>query len=647
MHIKFKLTLTCFLLTFLFSWLPSQAQDSQKAAETVVHLLSYVSMDYGEAIQDGKIIDDQEYAEQQEFSEQALKLVNESDFLNQKDKEKVISQIDNLRQLIDKKGTGDRISELAGQINSTIISATNIITAPKVWPTIENGASLFAQNCALCHGKTGRGDGLAGQGLEPSPSNFHEIALMENFSPYQAYNSIRLGVPGTAMQAYSELNEVEIWDLAFYVKSLRFKDASIDSLKLRNEFVKITDKVDLKTIATYTDNELRDTLSHYSDHPDLAVRAVRLLEPLSTEKLNSLPIAKKGLEAALDSYKEGDVSLAKTQAINAYLEGIEPVEARLRVNHLQFVTELEGKMFKVRQVIDKNGSVGELETRVEEAMEAIEEAEGLIKGHQLNYFLTFLIAATIMLREGLEAFLILAVVLALIRSTGARRALPWLHGGWITAVAFGVLGWFMSDYIIRFGGKNREIMEGLVSLFAVAVLVYMGFWLHNNSNGKKWASFIKEKVGGYLKENRMWGLAAFSFVIVFREAFEVILFLQAVNLEAENENKSAIGLGVLAAVVVIALIAYLILKYAKHIPLRQLFRFSSWIIVLLAVILMGKGVHSLQESGWVGVSSLSNSIHVEWLGIYPSLQAIGGQILLIAVLVIIYWYNQRRLAAHG
>src|SRR5699024_10284664 len=198
--------------------------------------------------------------------------------------------------------------------------------------------------------------------------------------------------------------------------------------------------------------------------------------------------------------------------------------------------------------------------------------------------------------------------------SNSRKALPWLHGGWITAVICGIAGWFLSDYIIQFGGKNREVMEGLVSLLAVLILIYVGFWLHNQTHAKKWTIFIKDKIGGYLNKDRMFGLAAFSFMVVFREAFEVILFLQAISLEAGDQNQSAIGLGVLAAVLIIAIIALAFLKYSKKIPVRQLFRYSSWIIVLLAIILIGKGFHALQESGWISVTNLSASLRAEWLG---------------------------------
>ncbi|HLS31658.1 MAG TPA: FTR1 family protein, partial [Flavobacteriaceae bacterium] len=307
----------------------------------------------------------------------------------------------------------------------------------------------------------------------------------------------------------------------------------------------------------------------------------------------------------------------------------------------KFVAEIEAQMFQVRQVLSKDKGIAVFETEMEKAFKLIEEAEGLLQDQQLNFWLTFLIAGSIFLREGLEAFLILAVILALIRSANAKQALPWLHGGWITAVIAGIAGWFASDYILQFGGKNREVMEGVISLVAVLVLVYVGFWLHSKSSAKQWTKFIKEKVEDLLKTEKMFGLAVFSFVIVFREAFEVILFLQAIKLEAGPENQTAIGFGVIAAVVVIALIAYLFLKYSKMISVRKLFRYSSWIILLLAIILTGKGIHSLQESGWIDVTGLPDIFRVDWLGIYPTLQTIAAQLILIGLFVVIYFVNKK------
>lgn len=619
------------------------AQEDKTLAETVVHLLSYVSMDYPEAVQDGEIIDQMEFEEQQEFTSEAYALTLESSFVTGNDKETILEEIQKLIDYVNDLRDEDEISALANSINDSIIKLTGIETAPKVWPSIANGKRLYAQTCATCHGDTGRGDGPGGIGLDPEPSDFHEEDLMDNFSAYQAYNSIRFGVTGTGMIAYTNYNENELWDLAFYVKSLRYQEEGLDSLQLRKEFNEIIDQINLKKVASLTDVELLDAIEEVSeDKAELKLTALRLLEPTGENIANSLPIARSGLENALQSYKDGDYRLARTQAISAYLEGIEPVEARLKSIDAKFVVELETRMFNVRQAIEKEESPEFLESEIDKALAIIDDADKLLQSQNLNFWLTFLLALSIVLREALEAFLILAVVIALIRSADAKKALPWVHGGWITAVLCGVAGWYLSDYIIQFGGKNREIMEGLVALFAVAVLVYAGFWLHNKTYVEKWTEFVENKIGVYLSTDRMFGLAAFSFMIVFREAFEVILFLQAIKLEAGPQNNTALGLGTLTAFVSIAIIAWIFLKYTRNIPIRYIFQYSSYFIILLAVILVGKGFHSLQESGWVSVTQLSSVPRVEWLGLYPTLQTVLAQLVLIIGIVVAYFYNKKK-----
>lgn len=635
------------LLATAFFLLPihkTYAQDDQTMAETVVHLLSYVAMDYPGAVQNGEIIDEQEFKEQQEFSEQAIALTKEASFVTGETKANLLGQMEELLKRVNEKQPDDKISKIATEVNDRIIKLTGLETAPKIWPTISNGKQLYQQNCAVCHGTTGKGDGPGSVGLDPTPSNFHDEDLAENFSPYQAYNSIRLGVPGTAMQPFSShFNELELWDLAFYVKSIYYQKGQEDSLELQQAFNDILPEIGLSNVANLTDKELLDSIKAVSnDRAELKLKALRTMIPTGKDAGNSLPTAREGLQEALKSYTEGNKKMARTHAISAYLEGIEPVEARLRNIDAGFVVDLETQMFNVRQVIEKDKGTEAVKTEIDKANKIIDQADDMLKGQQLDYWVTFVIALSIMLREALEAFLVLFIVLALIRSAGAKKALPWLHGGWITAVICGVIGWFLADYIIQFGGKNREIMEGLVSLFAVLVLIFAGFWLHDKTYAKKWNEFVNEKIGGYLKKDRMFGLAAFSFMVVFREAFEVILFLQALNIEADAANKSAIGFGALGALVIIAIIAYFFMKTTKRIPIKYIFKYSAWLIVLLAVILMGKGFHSLQEAGWVSVTNWSFIPRIEWLGLYSTLQTVLAQLALIVVITIAYFINKQK-----
>lgn len=618
------------------------SQSNDKGAETVIHLLDYIARDYPEGVQEGKVVDAQEYNEMIEFSEEAYDLTANGSFLP-KDQSSLLEDLQELKQFINEKQPEARVSDLSRQIRNALLDITGIQTAPQHWPNHEQGKALFANNCASCHGAEGNGDGVLSDGLDPAPTNFHDTELMLQVSPYQAYNTIKLGVTGTSMRAFPELSEDDLWDLAFYIKGLRFQEKDQDLAVLRSEFDQLYPKLSLKDVATHSDEELIAMLSETSATPDRLLRALRLLAPTEEVAVNSLSVARDNLSSALKNYADGNTTLARTNALMAYLEGIEPVEARLTANDPAFTIQIEQQMLNVRQAIEQDRGLQSVTAEIEKALTLIEQADQLIKDHKLNYWLTFVMAASIMLREGLEAFLILAVVLALIRTSGVKKALPWLHGGWITAVLLGVAGWFLSDYIIQFGGKNREIMEGLISLFAVVVLISVGFWLHSHSHAKRWKHFIEHKIGRLLQKDKMFGLAAFSFMVVFREAFEVILFLQAITIESEPENKSAIALGVLAAVIGIVTMVYLFQKYSRRIPVRQLFRYSSWAIVLLAIILMGKGFHSLQESGWISVTGYPSLFRIGWLGFYPTRETILAQVGLIVVIVITYLFTKRRM----
>ncbi len=523
-----------------------------------------------------------------------------------------------------------------------IIKATGYEVAPINWPDNVNGQSVYMQSCVQCHGTKGDGNGNLAAKLKPAPTNFLNDSLMAGLSPFEAYNTVKLGVEGTAMRAFTELTDKEAWDLAFYVKSLRFQKQEIDSVSLKKIFDQEIAKTSLKDVATLSDNELMNKFGQ-DIQGQKKLKAFRIFPPSEKLSNSSLTVARDYLHRALSSYKNGNKAKARQYAIAAYLEGIEPVEIRLKANDPKFTSQLEQKMMEVRQTIEQNKNPDEVENKINSAITKISQAEKLMNDEKLNYWLSFFLAASIMLREGLEAFLIIALILALIRSTpGAKKALPYIHGGWITAIVMGVVGWFLSDWIIGISGQNREIMEGMISLIAVIVLAFVGFWLHNHSHSKKWKEFIEKKIGAQLKGENMIGLAFFSFMVVFREAFESILFLQAIGMETQSGDQSSIGFGVLAAFALIGLLAFLFVKYSKKIPVRQLFRYSSWVITLLAVILIGKGVHAIQESGWFSVTGFPISIKVDWLGIYPTLESLVSQLVLLGILMLLYYLSNYR-----
>jgi high-affinity iron transporter len=169
----------------------------------------------------------------------------------------------------------------------------------------------------------------------------------------------------------------------------------------------------------------------------------------------------------------------------------------------------------------------------------------------------------------------------------------------------------------------------------------MGFWLHRTTEIGRWTKFINGKVKTALEGKRLFGLAAISFMAVFREAFETVLFLRALWLEGGMSTKWAMSAGAFGAFTLIIFLAWIILKYAAKIPIRKLFDFSASLMTLLAVILIGKGIHSLQETGLLGVTASPINLRFDLIGFFPTLETTLAQ-LIILVLALSLWFLGKR-----
>jgi high-affinity iron transporter len=154
------------------------------------------------------------------------------------------------------------------------------------------------------------------------------------------------------------------------------------------------------------------------------------------------------------------------------------------------------------------------------------------------------------------------------------------------------------------------------------------------------------KVKNFLHGKNLVGLAAISFFAVFREAFETVLFLRAIWFEGGEATRTALTMGVLTSLALVIALSWVALVFSKRLPLRQLFTVSSVMMLFLATILAGKGFHSIQETGWLGVTSVPYSIRFELAGVYPTAQTLVAQVV-VALLVIFLWIYGRKPSAVG
>ena len=249
----------------------------------------------------------------------------------------------------------------------------------------------------------------------------------------------------------------------------------------------------------------------------------------------------------------------------------------------------------------------------------------------------FLGAFTILVREGLEALLIVVAMIAFLRKAHRDDGVRYVHAGWTVALAAGALTWLVATYVIAVSGAGREVTEGLSSLFAAGVLLGVGIWMHQKSVGGRWQEYLRTKLSMALDRRSMIFLFGLSFIAVYREVFETILFYAALWTEGQ---KTAIGAGLLAGAITLAVVAWVLLRTSRRLPVETFFAASSLLIAVLALVLTGKGMQALQEAGWLATTPVLFP-RIDWLGVFPSRQSLGAQALILSIVIIAFYVNRR------
>jgi high-affinity iron transporter len=624
-----------FMLLFLSLILSFSISITQADSRLIIHLSDYLANDYAGAVgEDGSILSEGEYNEQVEFSQTALRDGQSDPLL--KSNTQLQELLLDLSSKITTKAPPSVVVPLARAVQNKVIEVSGIKLSPSLWPDYKKAQALYASRCVSCHGQEGRGDGPDGSDLEPKPSNFHDPERAPLVSPFAAYNTIRLGVPGTGMLAHPDLSDDEVWGLAFYVNTFRFgkpqRDRGTISEKITNEEI-------LTAAASLNDPQLREFLIQRGESPDL-LEKIRLYS-YDAKATDYLVRAQNFLDQSLKLAQAGDFRQSEKLSLDAYFSGIEPVENKINANDPTAVTRLEGLMAAFRKAI-KNQDIKDLTLQHTQLSFEIKAIDQMLSGYKVTPIFAFASGFSIILREGFEAVLVILAILGVAKASGSALVSATIHSGWIVSLILGVIGWFLSGILISMSGVDREIMEAAAAFFAVFVLLYVGFWMHRQTEVQRWKEFIGTKVKNLAQTKNLLGLFILSFVVTFREVFETVLFLRTIYIETEEHVKIYIFSGVMVAFAVVMVISIMITRFRNRIPLQKFFAFSSMIMMVLATILAGKGIHALQEAGVVPMAMLPFKIRLELLGIFPSWQTLLAQLLVLGMSVIIWKRAGRR-----
>lgn len=247
---------------------------------------------------------------------------------------------------------------------------------------------------------------------------------------------------------------------------------------------------------------------------------------------------------------------------------------------------------------------------------------------------TYWDAAMILLREGLEALLVVIALLSFVNKSESAKGKVWIWSGVLGGLGVSIVLALIVKFVISSGafGNNNFLIGGWTGVFAAVMLLYMSYWLHSQSNIADWNRYIREKSQTAITTGKLISLGVLAFLAVFREGTETVLFY--IGMASQIKLQSLL-IGFLIGAVILGVLAYLMIYVGLKLPLRPFFMVSSVIVFYLCIKFTGMGIHSLQLAGLIPTTNAENIPSIDFFALYPSWESTIPQLLLIIVAVII------------
>jgi high-affinity iron transporter len=580
-------------------------------AQRLVTLVDYIGGDYSGAIQDGRVLDEAEYAEQLKFASDARALAKD---LGGDDT--LLATVGEIERLVQAKADPGEVRKACRLGRESAVATFALATTPLERPNLARAQALYTESCAPCHGASGNADTPRALTLEPKPARFKDPQRLGELSPYRIYNTLTFGVPGTPMASFDILSPTDRWSLAFFVFRLGHEGERV------GEPVAMT----LADMALKTDHEVLATL-----RAELHPAALPALAWVRREAAFTEPPAGAGLDRtrglvrrAVDTYAAGRRGEADRLAIDAYLQGFEPLEPRLRARDAAGTKEIETAFHALRTSMAR----GETADHVRAQGQSLDRRLDAIGGRPA---MPFAAAFLIYLREGLEAALLVGALLAGLRRLGRPEGIRYVHAGWLFALPAGVATWWVFDRAISMGADQRELVEAVVALLAAAVLFSVSFWMISKVESRHWMAYLRGQLERGVSRRSLYVLSGLAFLAVYREAAETILFTQALLLESETQ-RTEVWAGALLGLATVGVAAFVMNRTVLRLPLGPFFAVSSVLLCGLAMSFAGAGMYALVSAGYLTPRPVPIP-EIPWIGLYPDLTGVLVQAAIVLVVM--------------
>lgn len=418
-----------------------------------------------------------------------------------------------------------------------------------------------------------------------------------------------------------------------------------------------------KMNSTWTVNEgvVRDNSTAHYGRIETAISFLRSAIETEPVDFSSVQSSFDDLKIAIDSFVKGE-EVATTEGNLTLKDGIQLLEKALdgfKAGKTQEASSNMKKFITIWPSIEGDVSTrnATLYTRVESETPVI-----MVKGNEKKYqdqlqalindlsqidtsaSYNFFDAMLILLREGVEALLIVMALVTTLKAAKMKKGLKWVY----TGAVMGILASLAIAVLLQFlfpavsSGSNREIIEGAVGIFAVLMMIMVGIWLHSKSSIKKWNDFMESQMKAVTATGSFISMFALSFLAVFREGAETILFYAGIY---PRIDKASFFLGIGLAFLVLFVLALIMNKASAYFKPHRIFLILTWLIYALAFKMLGVSIHALQLTNILPSHLMNGFPSIDWAGIYPSLEVVTCQLIFVVIVLIITWKNREN--SHG
>ncbi|HDR1310847.1 TPA: FTR1 family iron permease, partial [Pasteurella multocida] len=335
------------------------------------------------------------------------------------------------------------------------------------------------------------------------------------------------------------------------------------------------------------------------------------------------------IQQAMNLYQQGEQKKAMLAVQDTYFDVFESsgMENKIGARDSNMKAELEGYFTRLVSLIKANASSDQLQQQANQLAQGLSKSVEMLQGGKQSHWSMFLYSLLIILREGLEALLIVAAIVTYLIKNQHQDKLPVIRQSVYVALIASLITAVIFQFVFANAGASRELLEGFTMMIAVVMLFMMSYWLLSKVEAQNWQRYLEGKLSSALTTGSLIGLWLTSFLAVYREGAETVLFYYALVADATSAVSYLYLFAGLVVGIVILTICYLIMRYTVvKLPLKPFFMFTGTFMYLMAFVFAGKSVLELIEGKLFEPTLIVGAPEISWLGIYPYLETLIPQV---------------------